>query len=176
MQPRFAQTCKIYHALRHCNLRLLFIILFLSVKHSVLFHLITHSPSCEHLISPLSFQNPVSRHQFTSISGLPQIVTRLPLPHSPNWNIIWLYSPHFIHPVSYSPSSFNIIASASIFSLCSSVVSSLASFLFLLLTSPQFTIPSPPTLVQTLPFPLSCNKNSVKLYLFVSLALAKKHQ
>ena len=39
----------------HCNLRLLFIILLLSVKRSVLFHLITHSPSCEHLISPFHF-------------------------------------------------------------------------------------------------------------------------
>ena len=98
----------------HCNLRSLFIILFLSVKLSVLFHLITHSPSCEHLISPLSFQHPLFQHQFISISGSPRIVTRLPLPHSPNWNIIWLYTPHFIHPVSHSPSSFNIIASASI--------------------------------------------------------------
>ena len=98
----------------HCNLRLLFIILFLSVKRSVLFHLTTHSPSCEHLISPLSFQHPVFQHQFTSISGSPRIVTRLPLSHSPNWSIIQLYSPHFIHPVSNSPSSFNITAPASI--------------------------------------------------------------
>ena len=98
----------------HCNQRLLFIILFLSVKRSVLFHPITHSPSCEHLISPLSFHHPVFQHQFTSISGSPRIVTRLPLPHSPNWSIIRLYSPHFIHPVSPSPSSFNITVPASI--------------------------------------------------------------
>ena len=39
----------------HCNLRLLFILLFLSVKRSVLFHLITHFPSCELLISPSHF-------------------------------------------------------------------------------------------------------------------------
>ena len=56
---------------------------------------------------------------------------------------------------------------------CSSVVSSLASFL--LFASPQFTIPPSLTLVHTLPFPC-CNKNSVKLYLFVSLALAKNQQ
>ena len=98
----------------HCNLRLLFIVLFLSVKRSVLFHLITHSPSCEHLISPLSFQHSVFQHRFTGISGSTRIVTQLPLPNSPNWNIIRRYSPHFIHPVSHSHSSFNIIISASI--------------------------------------------------------------
>ena len=111
----FRRTCLCSHAslklvkyttlcdIVHCNLPLLFIILFLSVKRSVLFHLITHSPSCEYLISPLSFQHPAFQHQFTSISGSPRIVIRLPLPHSPIWSIIQLYSPHFIHPVSYSP-------------------------------------------------------------------------
>ena len=39
----------------HCNLCLLFILLFLSVKCLVLFRLITHFPSCEHLISPSHF-------------------------------------------------------------------------------------------------------------------------
>ena len=39
----------------------------------------------------LSFQHPAFQHQFTSIPGSPRIVTRLPLPHSPNWSIIPLY-------------------------------------------------------------------------------------
>ena len=167
----------------HCNPCLLFIILFLSVKRLVLFHPITHSPCCEHLISPLSFQHPVFQHQFTSLSGSPRIVTRVWLSHSPNWNIIRLYSPHFYPSCITLTLILQYHCFSQYFSLCSSVVSSLASFLFLLFTSPQFTIPLPPTLVHTLPptlvhtlpFPC-CNKNSVKLYLFISLALAKNHQ
>ena len=122
----------------HCNLRLLFIILFVSIKRSVLFHPITHSPSCKHLTSPLSFQ-----HQFTRISGSPRSVTRLPLPNSP---CLEHYSAAFssFHPFCTTPTLIlQYHRFSQYFSLCSSVVSSLASFL--LFISPQFTIPSPPT-------------------------------
>ena len=114
-----------------------------------------------HLI--LSFQHPAFQHKFTSILGSPRIVTRL---HSQ------LYMLHFIHPLSYSPHPSVSPLQPVFFSLCSSVVSSLALLVFISL---QFTIPPSPTPVHTLPCPC-CNKNSVKPYLFVSLALAKNHQ
>ena len=138
----------------------------------MLFHLIIHFPSCELLISSPHFSILYFQHQITSIPGLPRIVTRLPLPHSPIWSIIPLYFLHFIHSVKYSPHPSVSPLQPVFFSLFSSVVSSLALFLFIFL---QFTIPPSLPPVYTLPCPC-CNKNSVKLDLFVSLALAKNHK
>ena len=158
----------------HCNLRLLFIILFNQVERQMLgaIHLITHPPSCKHLISRISFQHPVFQHQSTRIPGSPRIVNLLPLPKFTLIGTLFgciflissiLYSTH-LHP---SISSFS-----QYFSLCSSVVSSLASYYYLSPRNLLFPLLLP--LVQTLPFPLCCNKNSVKLNLFVSLALTKR--
>ena len=138
----------------------------------MLLTLIIHSPSCELLISSSHFSILYFQHQITSIPGSPRIVTRLPLPHSSIWSIIPLYFLHFIHSVLYSPHLSVSPLQLVFFSLCSSVVSSLALFLFIFL---QFTIPPSPPPVYTLPC-TCCNKNSVKLDLFVSLALAKNHQ
>ena len=138
----------------------------------MLLHLIIHFPSCELLISSSHFSILYFQHQITSIPGLPQIATLLPLPHSPTWSIIPLYFLHFIHYASHSPHPPVSPLQPVFFSLCSSVVSSLALLLLIFL---QFTIP--PSLPPVYALPCSCcNKNSVKLDLFVSLALAKNHQ
>ena len=115
-QPRFALDFKtpcfaiLYIVISLAN----FILLFKSVKCSMLVHLIIHFPSCELLISSSHFSILYFQHQFTSIPGSPRIVTRLPLPHSPIWSIIPLFPP--FHPFCIIlTSSFSITAPASIF-------------------------------------------------------------
>ena len=156
----------------HCNLRLLFILLFLSVNawcysiSSPISHPVNFSS--HPLISASCISAPIHQYSWlatdcnsaaaTTFTNLEHYSTVFSSFH-PSCSILTLI-PQYHHSSQYS-------------SLCSSVVISLA--LFLLFTSPQFTIPPSPTPVHTLPFPC-CNKNSVKLYLFVSLALAKNHQ
>ena len=135
-------------------------------------HLIIHFPSCEHLISP--------SHSASCISAPIYQYFRLPTDCNSAAATTFTQLEHYSTVFSSFYPSCIILAlilqyhrSSRYFSLCSSVVSSSASFL--LFISLQFTIPPPPTLAHTLPFPC-CNKNSVKLYLFVSFALAKNHQ
>ena len=87
------------------------------------FHLITHSPSCKHLTSPLSFQHPVFQHQLTHIPGSPRTVTRLPPPIHPDWNLFGCIL--LISSILYGTHPHHTIASYSqYFCLSSSVVSS----------------------------------------------------
>ena len=117
MQPCSAKYCK--HT-APCEILILYLALANSVfypfrfGHQTLgvikpFNLITHSPSCKHLTSPLSFQHPIFQHQLTCIPGSPRTVTRLPPPFHPDWNLFWLHPPHLIHSVRHAPSSFNLI-------------------------------------------------------------------
>ena len=155
MQPRSAQSCKIYRALRHCNIVICacnssFYLIRLSIKRSVLFHLITHSSSCKHLISPLSFQHPVFQHQFTRIPGSPRIVTQLPLPNSP-WLEHYSAASSSFHTfcttltlILQYPHSASILASGAVL---------WAHWLHIIIYLPQFTIPSPPTPCTNPPLP-----------------------
>ena len=120
MQPRSVKYCK--HT-APCEILILFLALTNSVFYAFRFgrqmlgvikpfHLITHSPSCKHLASPLSFQHPVFQHQLIRIPGLPRIVTRLPPPIHPDWNLFVcillissiLYSTHPHHSISSTAS------------------------------------------------------------------------
>ena len=138
----------------------------------MLFHLITHSPSRKHLTSPLSFQHPVFQHQSHPYSRLakdcnPAAATKFTLIGT-YFGYIFLIS-SILYDTHPHPS---ISSYSQYFSLLSSVLSSLASYYYLSPCNVLFPLPLP--LVKTLPFPLCCNKNSVKLNLFVSLALAKR--
>ena len=147
MQPRSAQSCKIYPALRHCN------IVICTCNSSS--YLIRLSIKPIHPYSRLATDcNSAAANKFTLIGTL--------------FGCIFLISSilYNTHPPP-SISSFS-----QYFSLCSSVVSSSASYYYLSPCNLLFPLPLP--LVQTLPFPHCCNKNSVKLNLFVSLALAKR--
>ena len=130
-QPLSAKYCK--HT-APCEILILYLALANSLFYSFRFerqtfgvikpfHLITHSPSCEHLTSPLSFQHPVFQHQLTCIPGSPRTVTRLHPPIHPDWNLFGcnllmssiLYGTHPHH---------SILSYSQYFSLSSSVVSS----------------------------------------------------
>ena len=137
----------------------------------MLFHIITHSPSCKHLTSHLSFQHPVFQHQLIRIPGSPRIVTRLPLP---KFTLIGTYlaASSSFHPFC---TTLTLILqyhhTAKYFSLWSSVVSSLASY-YIYLPAIYYSL-SPYPLYKPSPSPC-CNKNFVKLNLYVSLSLAKR--
>ena len=140
----------------HCNLRLLFILLFWAsnarcysisspISHPVNF-------SSHPLISASCISAPI--HQYSRLATDCNSAAATTFTHLEHCSTVF----SSFHPSCIIfTSSFNITDPASIFSLCSSVVSSLA--LFLLFTSPQFTIPPSPTPVHTLPCPC-CNKNS----------------
>ena len=158
----------------HCNLRLLFIILFNQVEHQTLGAIPPHHPFSilytSHLTPLISAScisapiHPYSRFATDCNSAAASKFTLI----GTLFGCISLIS-----SILYNTHPYPSISTFSqYFSLCSSVVSSLVSNYYLSPCNLLFPLPLP--LVQTLPFPLCCNKNFVKLNLFVSLALAKR--
>ena len=119
---------------------------------------------CEHLIAFFSFQHPVFQHHFIRIPGLLRIVTRLPsllTPIGPCFEAVVIIHSVRIHP-------HHLVSPAShILSHLSSVVSSLAVFIYYYYLFSSIFIKSPalPCIVHTLPLP-PCNKTLLKPNLF----------
>ena len=179
MQPCSAKYCK--HT-APCEIRILYLALANSVFYPFRFgrqtlgvikpfHLITHSPSCKHFTSPLSFQHPVFQHQLTRIPGSPRTVTRLPPPFHPDWNLFCctllissiLYVTHPHH--SISSSVFQPLEQ------CCKLVWPL--IIIYLNRNLLFPLPHP---LYKLPFPLFCNKNSKTQPICFTCTSIKNHQ